>query len=278
MKVRVVRGLGWSAVQTAGMRLVAFLVYPILARILGPETYGLVALATVYIAALDIFSDVSFGAAIEQRQDLQPEHLDTIFWLFLVLGLALTGVSLAGAPVVARFFDEPAIAAVVRWLSLGFLLQVVSGVQTSLLRRDLRMKRLASYNLASSVIGGVCGIVMAVGGMGVWSVVAQRLVTQATLTLMLWLGSSWRPQWRFSRRHLQDVSGFGLSVMGNRVLNYLNRQFDQLLIGRVLGKVELAYYFNASKLQTLATNMLIGTFSQVAVPAFSRLQDDRPRF
>ena len=149
LKAKVIRGVGWSALQSWGMRLVSFLVYPILARILGPETYGLIALAGVYITLLDVFSDVSFGAAIEQRQDLEPEHLDSVFWAFLALGLLLTGGSMLAAPLVADFFDEPALTEVVRWLSLGFLLQMISGVQPSLLRRDLQMRRLAGYNLTA---------------------------------------------------------------------------------------------------------------------------------
>jgi PST family polysaccharide transporter len=278
LKAKVVRGVGWSALQSWGMRLISFAVYPVLARILGPETYGLIALAGVYVTLLDIFSDVSFGAAIEQRRDLDPEHLDSVFWAFLGLGIVLTAASVAAAPLVAAFFDEPQLTPVVRWLSLGFLLQMISGVQTSLLRRDLQMRRLAGYNLSATVVGGVLGVGLALTGFGVWSLVVQRLSTRVTTVGLLWGGSSWRPGRRFSRRHLQEMSGFGLPVMGNRLLNYLNRQLDQLLVGRFLGKVALGFYFNASKLQTLATSMLVGSFAQVALPAMSRLQDDRPRF
>ena len=270
--------MGWSAVQIGGMRLISFLVFPLLARLLGPETYGLVAAAGIYIALLDVFSDVSFGAAIEQRQDLEPEHLDSIFWAFLVLGLLLTGASMAGAPLVARLMDMPDLAPIVRWLSIGFMLQMISGVQVSLRRRDLRIKELTRINLTAAAAGGVLGIVMAFAGFGVWAVVGQRLLMRSLSVLQLWLTSDWRPQRRFSWRHLRQMSGFGLSVMGNRLLNYLNRQFDQVLVGKVLGQLALGYYFTASRLHTIATNMLIGAFSQVAMPAFSQLQDDLPRF
>ncbi|MBD3221636.1 oligosaccharide flippase family protein [bacterium] len=278
LKARVVRGVGWSALRTWGARLSSFIVFPILARILGPETYGLVALAGVWLMVLDIFSNASFGAAIEQRKDLEPEHLDTVFWAFLGLGVLLTAASILGAPQVAAFFDEPDLTPVVRWLSLGFLMQMTSGVQTSLLRRELRMGALAGSSLGATVIGSGLGIGMALGGFGVWSIVGQRLTTRVLNVVFVWHLSSWRPSWRFSRQHFQDVAGFGFSVMGNRVLYYLNRQVDQLLIGRYLGKVELGYYFTSSRLYTLTNNMLIGTFSQVAMPAMARLQEDPARF
>ncbi|MEZ4389351.1 MAG: lipopolysaccharide biosynthesis protein [Candidatus Krumholzibacteriia bacterium] len=277
-KARVVRGVGWSAVRTWSTRLVTFVVFPILARILGPEAYGLVALAGVFLTVLDIFSDVSFGAAIEQRQDLEPEHLDAVFWAFAALGVFMTGTSIAAAPLVAKFFDEPDLVPVIRWLSFAFLLQMVSGVQTSLLRRDLRMGVLAATALAANVIGAAVGITMALTGRGVWSIVAQRLVLQFLTVALVWWQSHWRPRWRFSLTHLRDVSRFGLSVMGNRVLNYLNKQFDQLLIGRVLGKVDLGYYYTATRLYTLLNNLLIGAISQVAMPAMARLQGDPERF
>ena len=278
LKARVVRGVGWSTVQTWGTKLISFLVYPILARLLGPESYGLIALAGVYIEFLNIFSDVSFGAAIEQRKDLRPEHLDSIFWAFLVLGVALTAGSILAAPLSAEFFREPALPPVIRWLSLGFLLQMTSGVQVSLLRRDLRIKTLATCDMVGILVGSSLGIGLALSGFGVWSLVAQRLTNRVVNVGLLWWISTWRPRLKFSRAHLREMAGFGLSVMGARVLHYLNRSLDQLLIGRFLGTVQLGLYYNASRLQTLATGLLIGSYSQVSMPALSRLQDDLPRF
>jgi len=200
LKAKVVRGVGWSTVKTWGTKLVTFLVYPILARLLGPEVYGVVALAGVYLALLDIFSDVSFGAAVEQRRDLEPEHLDSIFWAFLALGVFLTLGTIVAAPLTAKFFDEPELTPVVRWLSLGFMLRMICGVQTSLLRRGLRIKELAARDLASVGAGSAVGITLALNGFGVWSLVAQRLVSQSVVVLLLWHVSDWRPRRRFSAR------------------------------------------------------------------------------
>ncbi len=277
LKARTVRGLGWNTIQSWSLRLVGFLVYPILARLLGPETYGLIALAGVFIAILDIFSDVSFGAAIEQRQELAPEHVNAIFWTFLGLGLVLGGGSIAAAPLVAAFFKEPALPPVIRWLSLVFFLKMISGVQTSLLRRELKMKALTSQTLCSVTAGSAVGLTMAFNGWGVWSLVGQRLVTQLISTIMLWRLSPWRPQKQFSSRHFREIAGFGFSVMGNRVLGYLNQRLDQFLVGRFLGTVELGLYFNAHRLMSLATGLLIGSYSQITMPAFAKLQDDLPR-
>jgi PST family polysaccharide transporter len=279
LKAKVVRGVGWSTVQAWGLRLTTFLVYPILARLLGPEAFGIVASAGIFIMFLDVFSDVSFGAAVEQRRDLEPLHLDSIFWAFLGLGVSLSLASVAvGAPLVARYLEEPILEPVVRWLTLSFLLQMITGVQVSLLRRQLRIKELAAYKLVAAISGGTCGITMALNGFGVWSLVGQRLVTQGVLTSLLWIRSDWRPGLRFSRSHFLQMSRFGLPVMGDRLLMFANRQVDQLLVRIHLGSVALGYYFNASRLQLLVTNLLVGSTSQVAMPAFAQLQDDRPRF
>ena len=277
LKAKTIRGVGWSTVQSWSVQLISFLVYPILARLLGPEAYGLIALAGVFIMMLDIFLDVSFGAAIEQRKDLAPQHINAVFWAFLALGLVLTSGSMLAAPLIAKFFREPALPPVIRWLSLGFLLQMVCGVQASLLRRELRFRALAKRTLYATVSGAVVGITMAISGYGVWALVGQRLTTRVVTVIVLWRLSPWRPQREFSPRHFHEVAGFGFSVMGNRVLSYLNQRLDQLLIGRYLDTVALGLYFNAQRLMTLATGLLIGSYSQVAMPAFAKLQDDLPR-
>jgi len=279
LKAKTIRGVGWSTVQSWSVQLISFLVYPILARLLGPEAYGLIALAGVFITLLDIFLDVSFGAAIEQRKDLAPQHINAVFWAFLALGLVLTTISMFVAPTVAVFLREPdALPPIIRWFSLGFLLQMVCGVQASLLRRELRIKALTTQALVSVSAGAVVGIAMALIGFGVWALVFRVLVSRVVAVIMLWRLSSWRPQWEFSRRHFNDVAGFGLAVMGNRMLNYLNQHLDQFLVGRYLGTLALGLYDSAHRLMSLATNLLIGSYSQVAMPAFAKLQDDRPRF
>lgn len=278
LKARTVRGVGWSTVQSWSHQILTFLVYWVLARILGPETYGLIALAGVFITILDIFSDVSFGAALEQRKDLTQDHINAVFWAFLGLGLVLSAIGIAAAPLVAAFFSEPALPPVIRWLSLGFFLQMVCGVQASLLRRDLRIKALTSQTLCSVVVGSAVGVTLALQGAGVWALVAQRLTMRSVAVVMLWRLSPWRPERRFSYRHFREVAAFGFSVMGNRVLSYLNQRLDQLLIGRFLGTTALGLYFNAHRLMSLSTSLLIGSYSQIAMPAFARLQDDPRRF
>ncbi|HOX24772.1 MAG TPA: lipopolysaccharide biosynthesis protein [Candidatus Krumholzibacteria bacterium] len=278
MKAKVIRGVGWSALQNWVIRIISFAIFPVLARLLGPEAYGLIAMAGIYVAFLEIFSDTSFAASIEQRQDLEPEHLDSIFWTFAGVGLLLTGVSIATAPLIARFFGEPELSAVIRWLSLGVMMLMVSGVQTSVLRRDLEMRKLATANLVAVIVGGVLGIGMALAGFGVWSLVAQRLAQRAIVLVMVWRASAWAPRLRISPRHLRDVSGFGFSVMGNRVLVFLNGQFDRLVLSRTMGKESLGFYSVASRLAQLLIDVLIGGNTQVVIPALAKLQDDLPRF
>lgn len=278
LKAQTVRGVGWSTVQNWSRQLITFVVYWVLARLLGPESYGLIALAGVFITILDIFSDVSFGAALEQRKDLSAQHINAVFWAFLGLGAVLMAIGMAGAPLVAAFFDEPALPPVIRWLSVGFFLHMICGVQTSLLRRDLRIKELTRQTLYSVIAGSTVGVSLAFLGAGVWALVAQRLVTRSVTVVMLWRLSPWRPQREFSWPHFREIAGFGFSVMGNRILSYLNQRLDQLLIGRFLGTASLGLYFNAHRLMSLFTGLLIGSYSQIAMPAFAKLQDDPKRF
>lgn len=277
LRQQTVRGVAWSAVQNWGSRVISFLVFPILAHKLSPEAFGLVALAGVYIALLEVFADESYGTAIEQRASLEAPHLDSTFWFFLGSGLILATLSIALAKPIAAFFKNDELAPILRWLSLSYVLTCLSGVQTSLLRRDLRMRALALRSLLATAAGGLVGIGMAFGGWGVWSLVGQQLAAGAVGVVVLWASSPWRPQWRFSWPHFRQVGSIGLPVMGARVLDFFNRRFDSLLIGRFLGAAALGYYNVAYRLLLLLTQLLTGSATQVAMPAFAKVQSEPAR-
>jgi len=267
-------GVAWSAVRSWGTRFISFFVFMILARLLDPADLGLIAYAGVYIAILSIFGDQSFGAAIEQRETIEPGHLDSIFWLFLALGLIMTGFTVAFAPFVAALFREPELSPVLRWLSISYLFIVLSGIQTSILKRNLKMKVLAYRSLAGQLMGGIVGVSMALRGHGVWSLVGMQLTSSGVGTAILWIQSDWRPGFVISRRYLKDLGSFGIAMMGARALDFFNRRSDDLLIGYYLGPAALGLYNVAYRMLLVLTELLTGTTTQVALPAFSKIQSD----
>ena len=169
LKQKAVRGVLWSGTQIWGARAVSFVIFVILSRLLNPEAFGLVALATLFITFVQAFQDQGFGDAIVQREDLLVDHLDTAFWTNLAFGIALTLISVAGSGFIATLFHEPQLTLIIRWLSLSFVLAGLSGVQAALLRRHLAFRELALREILALVISGIIGVILRFMGFGVWS-------------------------------------------------------------------------------------------------------------
>jgi len=278
LKEKLIRGAGWNAIQGWGRRILGFTILPVLAHLLGPEEYGLVATALIYIAFLEIFADQTFTTVIEQKQDLEPEHLDSLFWPFVGLGVVLTIGTFLLAPTIAAYFKEPKLTMVIRALSPGYLMLIGRGLQASLLRRELKIKPLAMAEMSSVVVGGVLGVGMAFSGFGVWSLVGQQLTQRLVSVGYIWHASSWRPRLRFSWPHLKELLPYGFSIMGHRLLEVSSAQFGRLLISAKLGNSLLGFYSVTERLMNQIVGMIAGANSMTLMPGLASLKQDMPKF
>ncbi|OUC08590.1 sugar isomerase, partial [Litorilinea aerophila] len=277
LREKAVRGIIWSIAQKWGREGISFLTFLALSRLLAPEAFGLVALAVVFTAVFEIFLDQGLAAAIVQRNELEPEHLDTAFWITVFVGLVLTGLGIASSNAIAAFLGQPQVAPILRWLSLNFLLSALSSVQIALLQRDLAFKSLAIRSLVATGVGGVVGISMALAGFGVWSLIAQTLANGLAGVVVLWQASDWRPGLRVSSRHYRELFSFGAYVVGNNLLKVLMRRSDDFLIGYFLGPTLLGYYTVGYRLLLVLIRVVTGIINSVAFPTFSRLQAEPVR-
>ncbi|NEQ53158.1 MAG: lipopolysaccharide biosynthesis protein, partial [Leptolyngbya sp. SIO3F4] len=178
---------------------------------------------------------------------------------------------------IASSFGEPKIEPVVRWLSLAFLLIALQSVQDAILRRNMAFKSLAFRSLVATFTSGVVSVTLAFMGFGVWSLVAQQLINRIVHVLMLWRASSWRPGLAVSFGCLKDLLSFSVYVMGTNFLRFFNQRSDDFLIGYFLGSVTLGYYTVAYKFLLLMVNIFTNSTTTVALPAFSKLQEDSER-
>ena len=277
LKQEAVKGVVWSAAQKWGVRIISFLVMLILARLVLPESFGLVAYATVFTAFAQIFVDQGFSDAIVQFAKLDREHLDTAFWISILTGTVLTLISLAAAGLIANFFHEPKLAPIIKWLSPIFVLSALSSVQQSILRRNLEFKSLTIRSLISVTISGVVAVTMAILGFGVWSLVAKLLVDGTVEFIVLWQVSGWRPNFRFSAKHFKELFSFGINIVGGNFVDFLSVHSDDFLIGYFLGPIALGYYTLAYNLLIVMTDLLVSVPNLVAFPVFSKIQNDPDR-
>jgi PST family polysaccharide transporter len=277
LRQKTIRGMFWSAAQSWGGHLITLLVFAVLARMLDPSAFGLVALANVFVAFVKVFSDQGFTLAIVQRRNLEQAHLSTAFWTNISIGIALMCFGVVTSDFTARLLGEPGLAPIIRWMSIIFLISSLNGVQQALLQRNLEFKKLAIRSLSATVAGGIVGIVLALRGFGVWSLVWQQLTGSIVQVIVLWRVGRWRPTLEFSIPHFKDLFAYGANVVGIKLMEFFNRNADNFLIGYFLGAVALGYYTVAYKLFQTLTKLFTAVTSLVTISSFSALQEDIPR-
>lgn len=271
------RGLVWSAAQSWGGQVVTLIVFAMLARLLDPSAFGLIAMANVFVAFTKVFVDQGFAMAIIQRRDLEQGHLNTAFWTNVAIGLVLMCVGIVAAGGVAQLFDEPRLTQIVRVLSIVFLASSLSAVQQALLKREFEFKKLAIRSLIAVVLSGIVGVSMAYQGYGVWSLVGQQVTYSVVQLALLWRVSQWRPGLKISARHFTDLFSYGANIVGINLTEFFNRNADKFLIGFYLGPIPLGYYAVAYKLLETLSRLFASVTRPVTFSSFSAMQSDANR-
>jgi teichuronic acid exporter len=268
--------LKWAFFMNLGQRGVSTVVTFVLAALLGPHDFGLVAIAAVYVAFLQVFLEQGIGAAVIQRERLEPAHLDSAFWMNLLWGLLLTGLSIGLAGWWSAVNHLPELARVIDVLSLLIPISALTVVQQAVLQRDLKFKKLAVRSNISAFLGGTCGVALGVAGAGVWALVAQQLITAAAAHALLWSVSHWVPRARFSTQHARELLGFSVQALLGNVAVFVNRRSDALLIGIFFGPAAVGLYRLADRLVETVITLTTRPVQVVSFPHFSRLQSDPP--
>ncbi len=278
LKQKAFKGLLWSTIQNSGSQVFSLIIFLVLARLLTPETFGLIALANVFLAFMQIFRQQGFSKALVQRENLEPEHLDAAFWSQLIFGILLTGITFFSASLVASIFDQPKLIPILQCLSSIFIINSLNHVHNAILQREFAFKTLAMRSLFATVISGMVGIGMAFAGYGVWSLVASNITVELVALIVIWSAVDWRPKFSFSIKYFQDLFSFGMYVLAFKFIKFFDKRIDNLLIGYFLGEVALGYYAIAYRILEEMTQLLVKTINKVALPTFSRLQTEPERF
>ena len=271
------KGVIWTVIESWGSRFITFFVFFTLARLLDPKDFGLIALASVFTAFVQIFLDQGLGTAIVQRQNLEPEHLDSAFWTNVGTGVVLTALCIALSVPVSLFFKQPDLAPVIRWASLGLLINSFGSVQEAIFKRDLNFRLISIRSLIATLVSGVAGVAMAFAGYGVWSLVVQQLTNAFMRVLVLWISSTWRPRFKFSYPHFKDLLGFGIHLLGVNIFQFANSRADNLVIGYFFDATTLGYYAVAKRLADILLDLFSHVVSRTMVPVLSKLQEDNER-
>ncbi|WP_141242256.1 lipopolysaccharide biosynthesis protein [Leptolyngbya sp. BC1307] len=274
LREKVAKGAVWSAFQDWGSQGIQFVVFFILARLLGPQTFGLIALAQIFLRLIQSLTKQGFTQVLIQKDNLDRSELDTAFWSNIGITSVLTAVCVVLAQQVSVWFKEPMLAQIIPWLSANFILVALNDVQRALLMREFDYKTIATRTFIAAPISGVIGISMAFSGYGVWSLVGKTLSENAVTVILLWQVSDWRPSFNFSIARFKELFEFQINIVGISVLGTINGQIDNFLVGYYIDSTTLGYYVVANKVVVLVADLLGGATQKIALPMFSRLRAD----
>ncbi|HEY4270906.1 MAG TPA: lipopolysaccharide biosynthesis protein [Candidatus Udaeobacter sp.] len=250
----------------------------VLARLLAPQEFGLVAMVMVVMDFLRIFQDMGLSTATVQRQEITHAQVSNLFWVNVAVGGAMTLLLAASAPAIAWFYREPHLVGITLALSLTFLLASSAAQHIALLNRQMRFRAIAAIDIVSMFVGYVTGIGMALWQYGYWALVGANMVLVAVRLVVAWSMSRWRPQAPSRNTQTWHLLRFGANITAGTLMYTLARGADNLLIGRFFGATAVGLYSRGSILMLRPVQQLIQPINAVLVPVLSRLQTEDDRY
>jgi lipopolysaccharide exporter len=279
LKKRAFAGVKWTGISTLGTTAIQALEIIILARLLKPEEFGMMAMVMVVIGFAQGYADMGISAAIIHRQDITERQLSSLYWTSVSAGIAVFVLTLITAPVIAFFFKEPGLTGLLRVAAASFVISAFGSQFQVLLQKELRFNTLAALEVMNALVTAGSAVVLAALGYGVWSIVWASLLGAGFRAAFLMANGfpRWRPGLLLSRRELKGFLSFGLYQTGERSINFFNSRVDQILVGRLLGAEALGFYNFAFNLVVQPTLRINPILTRVAFPVFSMVQTDDDR-
>jgi len=277
LSFRSFKAILWNASGQFSTQIISFAIGIILARLLSPAEYGLIALAIVFNGISGVFIDGGFAAALIRKKNPTENDLSTVFYFNNGMAVLMYILIFLLAPAIAEFFNQPNIILIIRILSLNFILASIGNVHSIILIKKLDYKTQSIYRILSVLISGIIGIVLAMKGFGVWSLVTQSLLQNAIWVLMLWMKNFWYPIAVFSINSFKELFSFGSKLMASSFLYQIFSQSYSVIIGKFFPLSQLGYYNRADSYQKMTSLTLTNMVNSIVFPALTSLQDDDKR-
>ncbi len=267
----------WSAVDVFVRHGMQFVVSVVLARLLVPEDFGMIAMLAMFVSVAGIFIDSGFSAALIQRQNTTRAEESTVFYFNLGMG-ALTALLLcAAAPWIAAFFKHPALQYLSYAMAVNLFVGALGGMHTTLLSKEMNFRVLAKVGVVSSMAAGGLAIYMASQGYGVWSLAGHSVASGIITVLLLWRWHPWRPEWTFSLASLRSFFRFGGYTMAATLTDVFSSNLYLILIGKMYSVRDVGLYSRAQNTQQLPVTLMMGVINRVAFSTFASVAEDKAR-
>lgn len=277
LKKKTVKGVAWTSLNQVANIGFGFVIGIILARLLSPSDYGLLAMIAVFNAIAFAFLDSGFANALIRKPDLTEDDNTTAFCFNLLAGAVLFGIIWLIAPLVSSFYDKPILTPLLRAEGSLLIITAFKLVQTAQLTRALNFKAKMIIRVTSNIVGGVIGIIAAYRGLGVWALVVMHIASALIGLVLLWIISPWRPRGRWNKVSLRYLWGYGSKLLASGLLDTIYSNIYPIVIGKFYSAADLGQYTRAKQYAQMPSSTLTGVLQQVSFPVLSQIQEDNAR-
>ena len=274
LKHKAVNGVLWRIAEQGGKQLIYFIISVVLARLIMPDQFGMVAMLTVFTAIAGVFIDSGFSTALIRKTDRTQADCSTVYWFNIIISILCYLILFVCAPLVGRFYGMPQLAAILRVSSLGLVIGSFAGVHRTLLQAEMDFKALTKFNLLGIIISGAVGVFMAWLGFEVWALVTQNLLLHTISTISVWYKVKWRPSLIISRASLKEFFGFGSKMLASALLDTIFSNIYSIVIGKVYRASDLAFFNRGYSLAHMTSSLPTSILQSVTYPTLCKLQDD----
>jgi Membrane protein involved in the export of O-antigen and teichoic acid len=250
----------------------------VMARLVSPEGFGIVAMVTAITGFVVIFKDLGFSTAVVQNKSVSQKQVSTLFWLNILFSLGIALIVLALAPILVSFYHEPRLFDITIVFALSIFISGFSLQHSALMKRQMRFKRLSKIQMLTAGISLLLGIGLAVMGLDYWAIVGASVMQTLLNVILLWAFCDWRPHFTFDVSRVKHLMRFGAGITGFDLVNYFSRNADNVLIGRFAGAAALGLYSKSYQLLMLPITQLRMPLNTVTLPALSALQHNKSKY
>jgi len=271
---QTIKSVVWSAVERFSVQAIQFVITIILARLVAPSEFGLIAMLAIFIAIAQSFVDSGFSSALVQKKNRTEIDFSTVFYFNIVISLLLYIVLFLSAPYIALYYKEPLLELICKWMGVSLIIQGLSVVQIAKLTVLLDFKTQAKASLIAVIISGLLGVCLAYYGYGVWALVIQSILNNLLNTFLLWVFAKWIPKLIFSWHSLKTLFSFGSKLLLSGLLSTIYINLYTLVIGRKYSAMDVGYYNQTSLTARFPSVSLMAIISRAIYPIQCKIQDE----
>lgn len=275
LKEKAITGFFWQFCQRISSQVISFIVSVVLARMLSPDEFGLVAMTSIFLSLASVFATSGLGSSLVQKKEVDQLDCNTVFYSGLVLSLIIYFILFFTAPLIAGMYNKPELIWIVRAQGIGVLFSSIASVQNALVYRKLDYKQFFKVSLVSTIISGFVGVYMAFAGYGYWALIGQSYSASIVGIITMNRIIKWKPSFQFSFTRLKQLYAFGLNLTGANILGQFFSELRGFLIGLRYSPADLAYSNRGSSIPSILNNNISVTIYSVLFPTLSRMQDDK---